>query len=498
MKKRDSLHLYPYNPLFTGHPIKNLNYEKHGSSAAPKKPGTAGGNNQKWKKLNQIGQTIDQPKPQLDGEEMGEFGHVKANFNVENQEIHFIDHSKLIVPLLVNRSLYQTHEELYEEIKKWWLRSPDKICDDKSRKGHELTTIERYITNAKAMEKHPVYPVDWFKFDPHQIINQMLYRQHYEYPAKAKEKDDPTYGYTQLNNFWKTIRTFANAFGIDVSWWPWRPPSPPEHKRKTVPRPHIVNRLIHYRYSKDRKTTALIRTLLTLGFHIGVRPEELIALKVEWVDFDACEIKIREQKKRFREREVSVDPPIMYSHQQNSLYNWLNVWRPRIANACSGDYLFIQTNGKPFATEDYLRRYLSKYVKPVYQPFCPKMMRDWAAVARLIRTKLETKKWDTRQVTRALGHKYEKTTEVYIEDAERKFRNDPYDWLRAVLKFHPTSKRMQKLMKQPYRPSQEISQKPTNDKNRSPEVNSPPVGMYGPGGIRTRDLQLRRLSPYPG
>ncbi len=487
-----------FDSTSSNHPIKNiLNDETFGISNLHTNEGL-GGSKQKWKKINQIGQTINRTKPQPDGEEMGEFGHVKASFNVESQENRYIDHSKLIIPLLVNRSLYQTHEELYYGIRKWWLESPDKISDKNPRKGHGSKTIINYIRHARAMEKHPLYPVDWFKFDPHQIINQMLYREHYEYPEKARELGDPTYGVTQLNNFWKTIRTFANAFGMDVSWWPWRPPAPPEHKRKNVPRPHIVNALLHYRYSKDRKTTALIRTLLTLGFQTGARPEELIALKLHWVDFDGCCINICEQKKRFRERLVWVDPPVMFSHQQNSIYNWINVWRPRITNEHSGDYLFIQTNGKPFESEDHLRRYLSRYVKPAWEPFCPKVMRDWCAIGRLIRTKLETKKWDTRQVTKALGHKYEKTTEEYIEYAEQYFRQDSYDWLRAVLKFHPTSRRMQRLMKQQYRPCQEIPKKSTNDKNRSPEVKSPPVAIYGPGGIRTRDLQLRRLPPNPG
>lgn len=456
----------------------------------------AGGIKREWNTKIKSGQTIDRPKPQPDGEEMGEFGNVKANFNVENQT-RFIDHSKLIIPLLVDRSRCKTHEEIYYAIRKWWMESPDKISDKGPRKGRSPSTINNYIRHARAMEKHPVYPVSWFTFDPHQIINQMLYREHYEYPERAKETGDPTYGVTQLNNFWKAIRTFAGAFGIDVTWWPWRPPSPPEHKRKIVPGPSVVNKLIHHRYSKNRETNALIRTLLTLGFQSGVRPEELITIKVNWVDFDESHINIREQKKRYRERTVWIEPSVIQSHQQNSIYNWLHVWRPRIANEHSGDYLFIQTNGKPFSSEDHLRRYLNAYVKPVWQPFHPKVMRDWFAVAKLIRTKIETKKWDTRQVTRALGHKYEKTTEVYIENAEEKFRNDAYDWLRAVLKFHPTSKRMQRLMKRQYGPGQTI-QKPTNEKNRAPEVMSPPVAIYGPGGIRTRDLQLRRLPPNPG
>jgi len=412
------------------------------------------------------------------------------NVEKSNEEyiVHKIDSSKLIIPLLVDRKQYNTHEELFDAVKEWWIKSPDYLGGNKPRKGHHKSTINHYIQNARAMQKHPKYPVNWFEFDPHQIINQMLYRQTEEYPKIQMEKGDPTYGDTQLNNFWKIIRTMGHAFGIDVTYFPWRPPTPPENKRKNIPRPYIVNKLIHHRYTKDRFTNALIRTLLTVGFQAGVRPAELISLKTESIDFEAGHIYIRESKKRYRERPVWIEQPVMYSRQQNSLKNWIEIWRPRCANKQSGDFLFIKRNGKPFRHESELRRFLAKHCKPVWNHFCPKIMRDWNAIARLIRTKLETKKWDTRQVTKALGHRYEKTTEVYIEYAENYFRNDSYDWLRAVLKFHPTSIRMQKLMKQPYRTSQEISKKLTYEKIRSPEDKLPSVGDYGPGGIRTRDL----------
>jgi hypothetical protein len=79
--------------------------------------------------------------------------------------------------------------------------------------------------------------------------------------------------------------------------------------------------------------------------------------------------------------------------------------------------------------------YLSLFVKPVWQYFKPKIMRDWSAIVRLIRTKIETKEWDVRVVKNDLSHNYETTTEAYIRFVEKYYRNDPYDWLRAVLKF---------------------------------------------------------------
>jgi hypothetical protein len=143
--------------------------------------------------------------------------------------------------------------------------------------------------------------------------------------------------------------------------------------------------------------------------------------------------------------------------------------------------------------------YLSPFCTAVWSDFKPKIMRDWSAIARLIRTKVETKKWDVRTVKNALGHKYEKTTESYIKFAEDYYRKDPYDWLRSVLKFHKSSMRMLRLMKQEYGPSpKKITEILTNGKKGFIEVRRSPVEFYGPGGIRTRDLQLRKLPPNPG
>jgi len=123
--------------------------------------------------------------------------------------------------------------------------------------------------------------------------------------------------------------------------------------------------------------------------------------------------------------------------------------------------------------------FLSPYCKQVWNEFCPKIMRDWSAIARLIRTKVETKKWDTRTVKNALGHKYEKTTESYIKFAEEYYRNDPYDWLRSVLKFHLNSQKM----RQHYSSSQKNTVTLTNGKKWFIEELVSPVENDGPGGL---------------
>jgi len=380
-----------------------------------------------------------------DGEEMVRSRNVVKTVYNANDLKPCIDDSKLIIPLHVNPLSYETHEELYNAMVQWWTKT----------KARSEKTIKTRLRHARAMEKHTLYPVNWFEYKPEQILNQMLYRQNFEYPKKAEETGNPSYGVTHLTNLWKTVNTFAEAFGIDISYWGYSPPPTPEPQKKVIPRPKTVNKLIHYWYTSDRNENALIRTLLTVGFHTGVRPEELITIKVKDVFFDEGYIFIREQKKKYRERQIWIDNPVMYSRQQNSLKNWIKVWRPKIATDISKDILFIQKDGTPFPSSDALRMYLSPFVKPVWEHFSPKKMRDWNAIARLIRTKIETKKWDTREVRVDMGHKTESTTEGYTKYAERYFRKDSYDWLRAVLKFHADSARMRRLVKEDYGASKE-------------------------------------------
>lgn len=432
-----------------------------------------GGVKEKWSEFLDVRENLLTDLPQPGEETVKQAYDVGKIINVGELIRSRIDDTKLIIALHVERSKYKTHEELYHAMKNWWVET----------KGRSPKTITDRIRHARSMQNHPVYPVNWLKFEPEQILNQLLHRQLYEYKERAKQTGNPTYGTTQLHNLWKTVNMFAEAYGIDISFWGWNPPTVPEPQVKIVPRPETVNRLMHKWYSNDRFENALIRTLLTVGFHIGLRPEELITIKVDDIKLDDGYIFIREQKKKFRERQVWIDDAVMNSRRQNSLRNWVEIWRPKRANDNSGKFLFIQKNGEPFPSEDALRMYLSPFVKPVWSEFKPKIMRDWSAIARLIRTKEETKKWDIRTVKHDLGHKFQQTTESYIRYAENYYRKDPYDWLRAVLKFHKNSLRMLRLMEQEYGPGQEIPPISINTKKGAQSRWFSPVEVNEPMGI---------------
>jgi len=412
---------------------------------------------------------------------------IKQNFNVEksNNSVRQIDDKKLLFPIHVNFKEFETQEELFKGIRDWWVNT----------KNRAEKTIKTRIGAARFTANHVLYPVNWFTFDqePEQIINLLLYLINVEYKQKAIETGNQNYGINQIHNIWKTVNTFAEAKGVDISWWGWSPPPRPENKVKQIPRPKTVNRLIRHRYTNKKYTDALIRTLLTVGFQSGLRPEELIILQVKDIDFESGYIIITEQKKRHRNRQIRLEHDVMYSPRQCSLKNWKEIWRQQVTDNKDG-YLFLQENGKPFPSEDALRMFLSPFCKPIWGPFSPKKMRDWYAIACLIRSKVDTGDWQVRNVTKALGHKHQNTTEGYVEFAELYYENDKYDWLRAVLKFHPNSKRMLCLMKQPYRSCQKIS---INAGKCPSPIQSSPVGVNAPVGIRTRVAGSKGRNDWP-
>jgi integrase len=66
--------------------------------------------------------------------------------------------------------------------------------------------------------------------------------------------------------------------------------------------------------------------------------------------------------------------------------------------------------------------------------FHPYIWRHWCAISRLIRSKIETKRWDIWDVKEWMGHEKIDTTEDYVKFAKNYYRNAPYDWVSAVLK----------------------------------------------------------------
>jgi len=425
-----------------------------------------------------------------EGRKVKELHGITKDKSVEKNQPLQIDPNKLLYVQWVDRSKFDTPEELFLEFKKWWVVT----------KNQGETTVYIHIIKLRRMKNHPIFPVNWFNFEDNleNLINQLLYLTKVEYKKIGEVTGNKDYGRYEVDNLLRAINTFGEACNIHnvrKTITPYlglrKKPGP---RPKKVPMPPTVNKLIHYKYFKDPVKNAFLRTLLTVGFHIGARPKELIIIKVSDIDFEECKVTKREEKTGNPYHTVKVDRPIMYSHQQNSLKNWITIHRPRIMKKFGlteedvGGLLFLNPDdGRPFSNSYKLWYYCAKHVKPVWKHFTPKIMRDWCAIATLIRYKERNRVWDLREVKIRLGHDRQgNVSEDYIKNAEEYWEDHKYDWFLAVLKFHPNSKRMKRLMKEDYRQGQKVPQKLTNDKNTPP-------GIISTGEPFTEHLKLLNI-----
>ena len=375
---------------------------------------SVGGKDQEWKQiLENISQkNVKHLKPKYRGA-----GMVKRTYDYKR---HLnIERSKN--PYLLHPVEYETQEQLFDAMKHWWIF--------KYRKKE--TTITDRLRYAKKMSKHPIYPINWLEFNPIQIINYLEHREYVDY--------NNIRGKHQIINEWKTVKTFARAFGIDPNLWGYTPPSPPKAKVKQIPLPPTVHKLLHSKYSNNKYENALVTHILTHSFHLGWRPSELIVQNVNDVYLNEGYLIITETKKNNQPRQIWPDKKVITGRQKKSLKNYIECWRPQVVNQHSKDYLYLQKNGNPFKTTQHLRKYLKNYIKGSYPEFHPYIWRHWCAIARLIRSKIETKHWDIWDVKEWMGHEKIDTTEDYVKFAKQYYRHSPYDWISAVLKYYKTN-----------------------------------------------------------
>lgn len=285
------------------------------------------------------------------------------------------------------------------------------------------STIEKRLRYARFMENHRM-PVDFRK------PNYENFRRHMDY----REEIENVSSYVLIQE-WKTMRMFLKAFGIPC--WDYKPPHAPAHRRRILPFPDVVNRFFNYEYSKDRYENALYQYLFCHGFLIGWRvPSEIIEMKVDDIIIDSNgrgSITITETKKHRNKRTILPEKHILSSQSHKSFKNWIDHWRPKVVNQYSGDSLYLQPSGKPF-TVRHLGHRLSRHGQKIWSSFQPYDMRHWCAVARLIETKIQTKRFEPYTVRNWLGHTSIKTTEVYIQHAEQYYSQCKGSWIKRALR----------------------------------------------------------------
>jgi integrase len=356
-----------------------------------------GGKNQEWNtKQYQIGKKVEQPTSPTLGED-------KVKLNYDLTKIKRTDFPIVLNPQTASFTDVATHAFL------------------RQRLGQN--TIEKRLSTARYMETHPV-PVNFRNPTLENFIAHMDFREQVENAGNGA-----------LSNEWKTMRMFLKAYGIEI--WNYKAPSQPVYKARIIPFPDQVYKMLNLHYSDDPYENALIQYLLTHNFIVGWRfPSEPIAMTTTNVNIERGYITITEPKKHHSTRNIS-PIEIMTNTRRKSFKNWIDSWRPKVENQYSKDHLYLKPDGKPFTT-DLLRQLLNRKAAPLIQTIFPQYFnycsRHFAAVSRLIRTKLEYKTFDEYEVRDWLGHTKIETTMGYIKDAKHYYLLAPYDWIHRVLK----------------------------------------------------------------
>jgi integrase len=356
-----------------------------------------GGNGREWKELlNKLGQIVNQNIPV--GKDM-----VKLVYDVEKL-------NRFDCPIHIN-----PQESTFTDI----------AIHGLLRQRLQPSTVEKHLRYARFMENHTV-KVDFRNPNQNNFIRHMDYREQHDKATPCA-----------LTHEWKAMQMFLKAYGMPI--WDYKAPSIPQSHKRVLPYPETVNKFFNFKYSENEYETALYQYMFFFGFMVGVRiPSELIELKVSDVFFDSKKrgyVIITETKKHRALRTVIPEKAVLNSKVHKSLKNWIEHWRPKVANEYSGDSLFLQPSGKPFCVR-HLGQELSIRGKQIWKDFHPYDMRHWCAVARLIKTKVETGNFDCYTVKNWLGHTNMKTTEGYIRYAEQYYHELPVDWIACALKSH--------------------------------------------------------------
>jgi len=287
-------------------------------------------------------------------------------------------------------------------------------------------TITRNIRYLKFMETH-IQPVNLMNPSYENFLRHMDYREQIEHA-----------GWGALKHEYQAIIMLLRCYGIDPKTWYYKPPQRQQKMMITIPYPDQVHQMIHQRYSKDGYTDALIRYVLTHDFIVGWRPmSEVCIAKVSDVDLDNETLLITSPKLHNATRIINIHE-ICNQHDNPSMRNWLEHWRNKVENQYSKDYLYLHPNGRPFENADQLRQFINRNIKKAQGTTIPAgyynyLSRHWCAIARLIRTKIKTKKYDEYEVMEHLGHTKIETTIGYIRSAKFYYEQTQFDWLSSIL-----------------------------------------------------------------
>jgi len=314
------------------------------------------------------------------------------------------------------------------------------------RQRLSLGTINRRLRYARFMERYEPkdFAVNFKNPSAENFIRHLDYREQIEGA-----------GHGALKHEYQAYRMFWEAWGKNPSDVPYKPPRNPKYTIIPIAFPEQIYNILHTKYSNDYYEDSNIKHILAKNHIMGWRfPSEASILKLDDVDLDNNTILITSPKLNNATRLLDISE-LENKRSAYNFRNYIDKIRPKFENQYSKDYLFIHPSGKPFEKPDQLRMYVNrkanKEIKSIFPRYYNYTSRHWCAVARLIRTKIETKHFDVYEVKEWMGHTKIQTTMTYLQHAKFYYKKMPFDWIKRVLKFHKKVGE-QNTLKNPTRP----------------------------------------------
>ena len=295
---------------------------------------------------------------------------------------------------------------------------------------HSESYIEHNLRSKRRMTKYP-FP---YEFYPPSYEN-------FHKAIRIRELNHA--GPYALKHDKQAILTFARAFGIpDIQRIKdYRLPQMPDNSDNyEVPLPYVVNKFSKFQFFPNIKSAEnkFFQTLHFLNFMIGPRaPSELAIMQCSHVHIDERGngvLSYPQPKRHGKLRTIALSKAILSSKVHKSLKNYIDNIRPKITSQYSKDYLFINPrHGKPYTARN-LGKDMRTTGKKVYSEYTPYDGRHWCAIARLIKSKVETGGFDYYAINRFMGHKNIQTTMNYVGPAQLYYEQYPHDWYSHALK----------------------------------------------------------------
>jgi len=308
--------------------------------------------------------------------------------------------------------------------------------------GQAKSTIEGKINYLKFMERE--YGLN-FHQNPDNIYNDFL-----EYVEKRRDTEGDN-AENSIDNSKHALQFLFDFFGV-------------KHKYQWIKTHKIIKEIVVYpesvayelhngEYAKDPAVNATYQYIFTFGDYVGPRgATEIALLKIGNINFKERRIRFWQPKVK-KWRDICLEPFIITSKVDKSLWNYLYKWRPKLEDAKSKDYFFLNQYGEPFSP-DKLRQRLSKYGKKYCPYFHPYLMRHFCATYRLVQSYLRTGIFDILGVNMFMQHKKLETTMNYLHIAKKIIRE--YEGKQKIGRIRHASKK--KLLDRNFTPQKLLPQ----------------------------------------